>query len=92
MITAKIIKITGLVQGVFFRKSAQQQADIMGILGTVKNEADGSITIQAVGDAEPMKRFMEWCHKGPSEAQVNEVIIEDLQENTQFRRFEIIYD
>ena len=41
------IKITGKVQGVFFRASTKAVADQMGIKGLVKNEKDGSVYIEA---------------------------------------------
>lgn len=69
MSTKKII-VTGKVQGVFFRKTAKQQADNMGILGSAQNLPDGTVLIYAYGDAEPLQRFIEWCKQGSPGAQV----------------------
>ncbi|MGW8122859.1 acylphosphatase [Roseivirga echinicomitans] len=44
---AKRIKVTGKVQGVYFRVSTQEQAKQLGIKGWCKNEPDGSVLIIA---------------------------------------------
>jgi acylphosphatase len=46
------IRVWGKVQGVFYRASAKQEADKLGIRGTVKNEPDGSVVIQAEGSED----------------------------------------
>jgi acylphosphatase len=43
------IKITGKVQGVFFRASTKAVADQIGVKGFVKNEKDGSVYVEAEG-------------------------------------------
>ncbi|MGJ7031510.1 acylphosphatase [Niabella hirudinis] len=89
MSTKKII-VTGKVQGVFFRKTAKQQADTMGILGSIENRPDGSVLIYAYGDAEPLQRFIEWCKQGSEGAKVAQVIATDIAETKEYRWFEII--
>ncbi|AHF14582.1 acylphosphatase [Niabella soli] len=89
MKTKKIV-ITGKVQGVFFRKSAKEQADIMGILGTAENQSDGSVLIYAAGDEEPLQRFTDWCRKGPANATVTQVEVTDVPETQEYRWFEIL--
>jgi acylphosphatase len=64
------IKITGKVQGVFFRASAKEHADALGIKGTVRNERDGSVFIEAEGDEALLDQFIEWCRRGPRLAKV----------------------
>ncbi|MFN9582057.1 MAG: acylphosphatase, partial [Bacteroidota bacterium] len=39
------IRINGRVQGVYFRKEAQQKARELMLKGFVRNEADGSVYI-----------------------------------------------
>lgn len=53
--------IEGKVQGVFFRASAKEQADKLGLNGWVRNLSDGSVEIQVEGEKETLKRFLEWC-------------------------------
>lgn len=86
----KKIRITGKVQGVFFRRSAKEQADIMGIMGSAENMSDGSVMIYAVGDEVPLQRFIDWCQKGPEGAVVENVEITDIPETKEYRWFEIL--
>ena len=64
------IKIAGKVQGVFFRASTKEQADALGIKGTVQNERDGSVFVEAEGDDALIDQFIEWCRRGPRMANV----------------------
>jgi len=68
--------IYGRVQGVGFRFSTKQLADELGINGTVRNENDGSVYVEASGNDEQMEQFIEELAKGPSpSAQVERVSI-----------------
>ena len=67
------IKITGLVQGVFFRDHTRQKAQELGIKGWVRNEKDGSVSILAQGSKAGLDEFIEWCKKGPDSAKVENV-------------------
>lgn len=69
------IKIYGLVQGVFFRVSAKEQADKLDIKGFAKNEKDGTVYIEAEGNKENLDKFLAWCQAGPNLAQVEKVEI-----------------
>jgi acylphosphatase len=65
------IRISGRVQGVFFRASTREQANILGIHGSVRNEEDGSVAIEAEGSDEAIERLIAWCRKGPKMAKVD---------------------
>lgn len=69
----------GKVQGVFFRVSAKNKADELGVKGWVRNVPDGSVEIQAEGDIENLELLVEWCRKGPQFAKVAEVICESVK-------------
>ena len=49
---------TGWVQGVGFRYSAKYLAERMDITGWVKNEWDGSVVMEAQGDAQSLSDFV----------------------------------
>ena len=83
------IHITGRVQGVFFRATAQEEAEKLGITGWARNEPDGSVAILAQGDAAPLEVFLEWCHVGPTSAQVEHVEIEEVENAVIKKEFEI---
>ena len=67
------IKVTGAVQGVLFRHSAKQQAELRGITGMVKNMPDGSIYLEAEGEEEMLKYLLIWCQRGSENSKVQEV-------------------
>lgn len=67
------IRVIGEVQGVFFRYSAKEKAEELGIAGFARNEGDGSVYIEAEGEEDALRVFLEWCKKGPSSASVSKV-------------------
>jgi len=71
------IKVFGLVQGVFYRKNTQTKAMELGLMGCVNNVVDGSVYIEVEGEEETLKKFVEWCKKGPEKAQVTDVKVEE---------------
>lgn len=68
------IKIYGKVQGIFFRATAREAAEKLGIKIMAENKPDGSVYIEAEGDEEKLDQFVKWCHRGPALAQVEKVI------------------
>ena len=65
------IRVRGRVQGVYFRETTRREADRLGVTGTVRNEPDGSVAIEAEGSEERLDRFVEWCREGPPRAKVD---------------------
>jgi len=83
------IKISGTVQGVFFRASTKAVADQLSIKGIIKNQEDGSVYIEAEGNAYSLEMFLDWCNEGPEKAVVDNVI-QSESELKNYRNFEII--
>ena len=46
---------------------------VAAVTGTVRNEPDGSVAIEAEGPDERLDRFVEWCREGPPRANVESV-------------------
>ena len=67
------LRVHGRVQGVFFRVSTQRKAMELGVCGTVRNEPDGTVAIEAEADERTLEKFVEWCRNGPSGARVDRV-------------------
>lgn len=82
-----VIRVTGKVQGVFFRSSACERAQSLGIVGFVRNEPDGSVYIEAQGKPDKLQKFVAWCHMGPAAALVRRVDVaaSQLNDYTAFR-------
>jgi acylphosphatase len=71
------IKVSGRVQGVFYRASTQEEAQRLGVKGFVRNEPDGSVYIEAEADETILDALVAWCRQGPPAANVHHV---DIQE------------
>jgi len=67
-------RVEGRVQGVWFRESARQQANSLGISGYAINCPDGSVDVLACGDATSLEKLAEWLHHGPPMARVRSVV------------------
>lgn len=83
------IEVTGRVQGVWFRKSAKEEADALGIYGYVENCEDGSVYIEVEGNTTALEAFIQWCQKGSELANVKDVIVLKYQELKNYNDFEI---
>ncbi|MET4107878.1 acylphosphatase [Hymenobacter sp. UYP22] len=69
----RTIHVQGLVQGVFFRQSTQQEARRLGLTGTVRNNPAGTVSIEAEGPSEALDQLQAWCRQGPPAARVQSV-------------------
>jgi len=81
--------ISGMVQGVFFRDSARQVAQSMGITGYVRNLQDGRVELVAEGEKDSVDTLVQWCHKGPPAAKVVSVDIENEHYIGEFDLFDV---
>lgn len=59
-------KVIGRVQGIGYRRWAEDIASKMGLSGWVRNAADGSVEIMAKGNQEVISQFLQKCQKGPA--------------------------
>jgi acylphosphatase len=66
-------RVTGKVQGVYFRHSARIEANRLGLRGTARNLPDGSVEVFALGDAIAVDALRAWLHRGPAHAHVDDV-------------------
>src|SRR5579872_1841351 len=81
--------VRGRVQGVFFRVSAQEEAQRLGLVGCVRNRFDGSVEIIAEGDPTSLASLRSWASRGPDGAAV-EYVDEIAEAPTgEFRRFSV---
>ena len=88
MKTIRLI-IKGKVQGVFYRATAKDVADLIGVKGWVKNLPNDKVEITATATEETLQKFINWCKQGPPKARVEDVIIEEL-ELQEFNNFKVI--
>ncbi|HEX9020632.1 MAG TPA: acylphosphatase [Nitrospirota bacterium] len=83
--------IHGLVQGVWFRASARDEAIRIGVNGWVRNLPDGSVEALFEGEKKNVEEMIGWCHKGPSGARVSTVDIFWEPYQGEYKNFEIRY-
>lgn len=71
------IRIQGKVQGVWYRASAQAEAQRLGLAGFARNMPDGSVYCEAEGPESSLQEFVKWCRRGPELAKVERVEVEE---------------
>ena len=82
--------ISGEVQGVFFRVTTQNEAIKIGVTGWVQNLSDGRVEAVVEGDDEQVDEMLEYLHRGPSGASVDNVECIDEEYVGEFSDFGII--
>lgn len=70
--------MSGRVQGVGFRWSAQTEATSLGLVGFVRNRADGTVEVEAEGADDAVSTFTDWLTSGPPGADVVSVEAETV--------------
>ena len=67
------VRVSGQVQGVFFRDSTRQKAEELGLAGWVRNMPDGQVEALFEGPPEKVEEIVSWCKEGPQRASVENV-------------------
>ncbi|MBL8669747.1 MAG: acylphosphatase [Alphaproteobacteria bacterium] len=73
------LRVTGQVQGVGYRAWAVAAATGQKVQGFVRNRADGSVEILAVGLPAAVDAFVALCRRGPLMAKVADVKVEPAE-------------
>jgi acylphosphatase len=71
-------RVSGRVQGVYFRASTVDQAERMGLSGWVRNCSDGTVELEAQGRVGAVEALVAWCRRGPPAAAVAAVAVDEL--------------
>lgn len=88
MTVSKLVRIRGLVQGVFYRESMRQEATRLGVTGWVRNRKDGSVEALLQGEEPLVIALLDWAHRGPPRARVESVEVFDATEDTVMKNFQ----
>jgi acylphosphatase len=64
------VRITGTVQGVYYRAWAAENARELGLSGWVRNRRDGTVEAVFSGDPEAVETMIKHCKAGPTDAAV----------------------
>lgn len=85
------MKITGRVQGVFYRANTQKVAGELGLKGWVRNTDDGGVEAVAEGERAALQKLIEWCNHGPPASKVDAVDVSWHTANGEFTTFCVRY-
>jgi acylphosphatase len=83
------VRVSGSVQGVFYRASAAREGQRLGLSGWVRNERDGSVALFLQGKTDAVDAMLAWCRVGPPAAHVDRVEVSDASPDEAARGFEV---
>ena len=86
---AVAVRVSGTVQGVFYRASARHEGERLGLRGWVGNASDGSVALHLQGDAAVVDAMLGWCRVGPPAARVSRVEVGDAEPDESLSGFEV---
>lgn len=75
---ARLLRIHGKVQGVYYRDTAVSRAAEIGVHGWVRNRHDGTVEALVAGEGVRVEAFIAWSHEGSVAAVVERVEIEEV--------------
>tara|TARA_Y100000588_G_C14009060_1_gene819123 strand:+ start:687 stop:959 length:273 start_codon:yes stop_codon:yes gene_type:complete len=84
-------KISGKVQGVWFRKYALDSARDIGVVGMVKNLVDGTVLVNVSGKDENLRKFKELLENGSPKSRVDRIDYSWEDSSVEYSTFEIEY-
>ena len=84
-------KVSGKVQGVWFRKYALDSARDIGVVGMVKNLVDGTVLVNVSGDDENLRKFKELLEIGSPNSRVDKIDYSWEDSSIEYSTFEIEY-
>ena len=70
------LKVSGRVQGVFYRETLRRMAVEAGVNGWARNTRDGLETVLE-GPRDDVDRLVKWCRQGPPHAVVIHVQVDE---------------
>ena len=77
MTIARKVRISGRVQGVYFRAWTRDQAERLGVHGWVRNLPDGSVEAHIQGEPAAVDQLIKLLSDGPPDARVSHVETEE---------------
>jgi acylphosphatase len=85
------VRITGKVQGVYFRQNTRIVANRHRVSGWVKNLKDGRVEAVLEGNEMDVSEVIEWFYAGPPKAIVDDVQIKYEPYIGEFQEFKVKY-
>ena len=83
------VRVSGMVQGVYFRASARREGALRGLRGWVRNESDGTVRLRLQGEEHAVDSMLDWCRVGPPAARVSRLTVADVPADETLQTFEV---
>ncbi len=83
------VTVSGKVQGVYYRKFAQENAVRLGLAGFARNLPDGRVEVVAEGQHADVEKLIILLRQGPAFARVEDVDVRWTSPSGAFRDFSI---
>lgn len=80
MTICKLCRVSGQVQGVFYRASTQEQALKYNLMGYAKNLLNGDVEVLACGEPQAVEALCDWLWQGPGHARVEKVVCAEVEQ------------
>ena len=84
-------KVSGKVQGVWFRKYTLDSARDLGVVGMVKNLVNRTVLVNASGKDENLRKFKELLEIGSPNSRVDKIDYSWEDSSIKYSTFEIEY-
>jgi acylphosphatase len=72
---ARVVVVSGDVQGVFFRDSMRREAARRGVAGWARNCPDGTVQAHLEGEPDAVAAVVLWARSGPRHATVEDLVV-----------------
>ncbi len=76
---ARHIRVSGHVQGVFFRAWTREQADRLDVHGWIRNCPDGAVEGHVEGPEDRVAELIQLLRRGPPGARVENLQVSDAK-------------
>ena len=86
---AVAVRVSGTVQGVYYRASARHEGERLGLRGWVRNADGGGVALHLQGDGAAVDAMLGWCRVGPPAARVSRVEVGDAELDESLSAFEV---
>ncbi|WP_303900961.1 acylphosphatase [Thiohalomonas denitrificans] len=73
-------RVSGRVQGVWYRAGTRRQAQALGVTGYARNLSDGQVEVLACGETSDLEQLKAWLWEGPDAADVRSVECQAAEE------------
>jgi acylphosphatase len=87
-VVARRVRVSGHVQGVFFRAWTRERARELGVTGWVRNCRDGSVEAHLEGPEAAVDQLISMLRHGPPAAEVSEAVVKEIEPEG-FNHFEV---